>query len=240
MVPPVVVGVPVEDASTENMVPVTTIVRGSRLHNTFSRVNERMDSRGGQRTSLVVNFIGGILLPTYALIVYVRYGDRPCDKPIAGWLHTYALAGFCFGGLALHLNMKRLSVSTSLESASDDEGERQRVVEHNAPNIAQIACLSCCVLFPLGIFNFFWWVKGNFDVWGTFPKNDITPDEPWSTFSGCDPSLLGGARLVFLICYVLIACSIGALCILLVTIAAALDGAQVGGTMRSDGRAAMV
>ena len=227
MSPPVVVGVPVEEASTENMVPAATaaIVRGSRLHNTFSRVNQSMDSRGGQRTSLLVNFIVGVLLPTYALSVYVRYGDRPCDKPVAGWLHTYAMVGFVFGGLSLHLNMKRLSIVAIMEHAQgiDNEAEKQRVLERSVPIVAQVSCLSCCVLFPLGVFNFFWWLKGNFDVWGTYPRDDIGADEPWSTFSGCDSSLLGGARLVFLICYLIIAFSVGAVCILLFSVAAALE-----------------
>ena len=42
---------------------------------------------------------------------------------------------------------------------------------------AAIGCVSCCLLGPLSVFTFFWWLKGNFDVWGTFPRTDISFQE---------------------------------------------------------------
>jgi hypothetical protein len=63
--------------------------------------------------------------------------------------------------------------------------------------IATMGCLGCCVLFPCGVFSLFWWIKGNFDVWGTYPRLDISPTESILTFEGCDADLLAGVSSSF-------------------------------------------
>ena len=73
-------GIPVEYVSTETM----TTRRASR----YAQVNEIYEGRNGQRTAMLVNFVIGILLPTYAMVIFLKYGQAPCDKPVAGWLYT--------------------------------------------------------------------------------------------------------------------------------------------------------
>ena len=79
---------------------------------------------------------------------------------------------------------------------------------------------------PLGAFGFFWWIKGNFDVWGTYPRRDIMPDEPISTFSGCDAALLGGARIVYLVCYAMILVTCCSVCFMCATVVVSLKDAS--------------
>ena len=41
-------------------------------------------------------------------------------------------------------------------------------------------------------------------MWGTYPREQISPDESIATFTGCDADLLNGARTIFLISYAII------------------------------------
>ena len=77
------------------------------------------------------------------------------------------------------------------------------------------------IIFPifLSIFLFFWYVKGQFDVWGTFPRDDISPSEPVSSFSGCDADLLHAARTLLCVSYVVIALTCVSGCVMVTLIA---------------------
>ena len=104
--PVIVTGIPVENVDTSNMSPRSRppVVRGTRiaLQRMGTGLTERSQNRSGQLFQMGMNFVMGILLPVYALVVYYSTsGDdprgAPCDKPIAGWLYTYAVIGLVTG-----------------------------------------------------------------------------------------------------------------------------------------------
>ena len=214
--PSVVEGIPVEYVSTETM----TTRRASR----YAQVNEIYEGRNGQRTAMLVNFVIGILVPAYAMVIYLKHGEAPCDKPVAGWLYTFSVVGFTLGCVNLYINLKKLILAPILEHAQtfqDDPDGQVQAIAPAAPVLAQMACLTCCVTVPLGVFQFFWWIKGNFDVWGTYPRYGISPDEPcpFEGCEGCDAHLLGGARSIYFAMYVIIGfvlCSLCAVCAMVV------------------------
>ena len=188
------VGVPVEHISTDSMVGA-----GSTTRRIYERMNQRLVSRSGRVSNLMVNFVWGVILPTYAMIIYYKHRDAPCEKPIAGWLKTYGFVGYIIGILGLWKGLKELALASVLERAARvrDDAAQAEALRVASP----LACVTCCCIVPLWMFSAIWWLKGNFDVWGTFPRDDISYDEPIGTFAGCDAGLLNGARTIYLITY---------------------------------------
>ena len=167
-------------------------------------IEQRSQGRAGQGFRMLFNFAAGVLLPLYALYVY--YEDAilidgrpaPCDKPIGEWLYVYGMCGLTLGTLGLMNALRMMSVAHIIERAALLEGQEAKdALAPALPTIAATGCVSCCCQLPLAVFIFIWWVKGNFDVWGTTPLTETSP----LTDGGCDESLLRGARTVFLITY---------------------------------------
>jgi uncharacterized membrane-anchored protein len=105
-------------------------------------------------TTIVVSFVLGILLPAYAYFVYAEHGDRPCAKPVAGWLLTFALLGLIYivlGLIKLCSELLCISMYLCIHPLCMDERQCVRSIHS-------------CIIIPLGIFNMVWWIKGNFDV----------------------------------------------------------------------------
>jgi len=190
-----------EDISTDTMQTPAMLTRGP----SFKQVNAQMKSAGGQRVLAALNAIAGIVLPAVAAYYYTKFGDRPCSKPVAGWLYYYALTSLITGTTGLWINFRQLSILPVVARANalPDGREKDEALATIAVAMGGIGCVSCCVLMPLGVFSFFWWIKGNFDVWGTYPRDDISPDEPFATFAGCDRDLLNGGRNIYLATYTL-------------------------------------
>jgi hypothetical protein len=105
---PVVTGVPIrlpdESIDTDSMTgsgraPVVQGTRVAFVRQASAALTERTQNRSGQLFQMVLNFVLGILLPVYALVIYYNTNapDAPCDKPVAGWLYTYAMVGLTAG-----------------------------------------------------------------------------------------------------------------------------------------------
>ena len=171
----VVQGIPVEEVSTDDMRPAA----GVPAFRSLSRVMERAQSVNGQRSQMGMSLLMGILLPGFAAYCYLRYGNLPCDKPVGGWLYTYAMVGLILGVCQLYVNCVQLARAQRLAAAASlpDSPRRQAAAVDVFATDHSVACLTCCVTLPLGIFQFLWWIKGNFDVWGTYPRDNISSME---------------------------------------------------------------
>ena len=70
-------------------------------------------------------------------------------------------------------------------------------------------------------------------------SRSISWDEPLATFKGCDEKLLGGARMLYMISYVVIiasVCSLCAFCVVVVkSLAQAVEDAEQNGMAWSPG-----
>jgi hypothetical protein len=196
----------VEDISTDTMKRPSLARQGS------IKMKAQMESPKAQKVQLVFNFFAGLALPIYAYITFSTYGEQQCDMPVANWLWTYAWVGFVTGAVGMYINVSKLMIAGTQITALPETDAEQAV----AAKVGCLSCLGCCVLLPLSMFSFFWWFKGNFDVWGTYPRYDIDPNEPISSFSGCGAELLGGARLIFIITYVLM--GLGCCCLSMVCV----------------------
>jgi hypothetical protein len=62
---------------------------------------------------------------------------------------------------------------------------------------------------------------------GTFPRDDITWDEPVSSFQGCDAALLDGARRLLMMTYIFLGLALLPVCLVCCTLFAAVAGASV-------------
>ena len=70
------------------------------------------------------------------------------------------------------------------------------------------------------------WVKGNFDVWGTYPRDDIAVAQSFAnTFQGCDRALLEGGRRVMFLSYCMLAIACVPLCTVCCTMCAMVAAA---------------
>ena len=237
---PIVTGVPVnasrrandyddyEDVSTDQMQSQTSgrppIVRGHRISDLRQQASHSPTS---QRMMACLNVVSGIILPYMAYYYYLQYGDRMCSKPVAGWLYTYAMVSATTGIIGLWANFKQLGAIAQLQRAQAlPEGpEKEQATAEAMITFGSIGCIVCCILFPLGVFSFFWWVKGNFDVWGTYPRTDIRPDEPWADFKGCDADLLNAARTIYFWTYGIILFSCFSFCAVMGVVLAAAEEA---------------
>ena len=228
--PPIVVGSAVtENISTEDMVPGMPLVHGQRLGRDISFQMAETVSGRGQVMRFVLNAAFGAVLPAFALYVHHAHGDKPCDKPIGPWLSTYGWLGLALGNIALFVNIRMLMIQPIMQAAAaiEDERERAAAMAPALPTLSSVGCFSCCCLLPLSIFLFFWWIKGQFDVWGTYPREHISWDEPVAIFAGCDAQLLGGARALMLLTYVMILGSVcSACCMCAVAIVAVARAAE--------------
>ena len=231
--PPIVVGsaVPEEAISTDDMIPGMPIVAGRRLNRaqSFRAMEESTHSVGGQAIRFLINAAFGLILPLYALYVNSQYGYQPCDKPVASWLSGYGWVGIILGVIGLYINLRMLLLAPIMRQAAlvQDEQERAVVMAPALPALSMISCLSCCCLMPLGLGLGMWWLKGNFDVWGTFPRDDISPDESIATFRGCAAPLLHGARFLLLLTYATILTSVcSACCMCAMTLGAVARAAE--------------
>ena len=230
---PIVVGaaVPTEDISTENMVQGRRFVprRLSRAHQSFRVVEESTHSAGGQAIRFILNAAFGLIFPLYALYINSQYGDMPCDQPVSTWLSGYGWLGVILGTIGLYINLRMLSLAPIMRQAASvhDEAERAAIMAPALPDLSMISCTSCCCLCPLGLVLGFWWVKGNFDVWSTYPRDDISAEETIATFRGCAAPLLNGARLLLMLTYATILTSLcSACCMCAVTFAAVARAAE--------------
>jgi len=204
-----------EDISTEQMIPASRIGQ-------FQHVSRSIDENPAvQRVLAALNAIAGIALPAMAAYDYISFGDRPCSKPVAGWLYTYAMVSAILGCAGLYINVRRLALAPLIARANElpPGQEKEASLAQVVVATGGIGCVSCCVVFPMSIFSFFWWLKGNFDVWGTFPRDDISMSESIESFRGCDASLLNGARIIYLCTYALMG---SALCMFLAVMSAVL------------------
>jgi hypothetical protein len=129
----------VEIISTETMRPASLARQKS------VQFQQNMETPKAQAGGVIFNLISGIALPMYAAIVYSSYGDRPCDKPVAGWLYTYALLGFITGGAGLYINVQKLRIGPALQAAQALQDENAKA-EAMAPYVGAVrGCirLSC-------------------------------------------------------------------------------------------------
>ena len=264
----VVQGVPVHeddiDIDVGDMRTASEYRRGTTIvQQGFARMQSDMESTTSRVATMLASFAIGILVPGLALYTYYSEGAKPCDKPVAGWLWTYGFVGLLLGAISLYTDLKKIQIAPAAAAASaemqrqrqarraagggqasaDDEEAMLRASMPVVQHAGALGCLFCCCTLPLGLFYFMWWVKGQFDVWGTYPRPDIRWDEPMATFEGCDPDLLGGARLVMLASY-----AVGGLiltascCFFCITIAAVgreverMERAQRAGGGRPAGR----
>jgi len=203
-----------EDVSTEQMIPASQIGQ-------FQHVSQTIDQNpAAQRVLAALNAIAGIALPALAAYNYVAFGDRPCSKPVAGWLYTYAMVSFILGCCGLYINVRRLALAPLVTRANALPAgpEKEALLAQVVVATGGVGCLSCCIVLPLSIFSFFWWIKGNFDVWGTFPRDDISLSESIESFRGCDESLLNGARTIYMCTYVLMASALCMFCAVMATV----------------------
>ena len=192
-------GVPVARgvAADDDVIDITTdgMTRGRSIGSPTSMVNRmtrsseafntRMQSRSAMVTSTIVKFLLGILVPSLSLYTYYTHAllpngeEVPCDKPVAGWLHTYGSIGVLLGSLNLWMDIRKFQLLPAAERARDevrraaasgDEEAQLRAAMPMMRDAGAMGCVQCCVVFPLAIFLAGWWVKGNFDVWGTYPR----------------------------------------------------------------------
>jgi len=194
---------------------------------------ERAQSVNGQRSQMGMSLLMGILLPSFAAYCYLRYGNLPCDKPVGGWLYTYAMVGLILGVCQLYVNCVQLARAQRLAAAASlpDSPRRQAAAVDVFATDHSVACLTCCVTLPLGIFQFLWWIKGNFDVWGTYPRDNISsmegPVGGAVTFEGCERDLLNSARLIYIASYIVIGISVVFLCTICAIVASAIGDLAV-------------
>lgn len=224
-------GVPVHDDDIEidiDDMRTASDFRGRRgsaaiVQQGVARMAQGMESRSSKIAMMFVSFAIGILVPGLALKVYYSSAilpdgaEKPCDRPVAGWLATYGYVGLLLGALSLYSDIKNFQLAPAAAAASAELQRQQQagggrvhdeeaVLRASLPVVQQagaLGCLWCCCTFPLGVFYFAWWVKGQFDVWGTYANPDISWDQSMETFRGCDPDLLGGARMVMLVSYLI-------------------------------------
>jgi hypothetical protein len=217
--PTVTQGVPVEEISTDTMArPRAPAHFGNR---SIQVVQQQMASPLGEGASVALNSVVGLLLPAYAYATYWQYGSRPCDQPVAGWLSTYALLGFAIGTTGLCMRAQAAALRSSVQRAEGLRGEaRAEALMPAVGATGTIGCAACCCHLPLHVINVFWWISGNFAVWGTAKRTDISADEPVSTFKGCDAELLQGARNVYVATYIILGIGLCAMCMLCGHIAA--------------------
>ena len=157
----------------------------ARITQSSEAFNTRMQSRSAMVTSSFVKFMFGILVPSLSLYMYYTHAILPngeeaaCDKPVAGWLNTYGTIGILLGLLNLWVDFKKFEMLPAAERAQEqvrqaaargDEEAQLRAAMPMVRDAGAMGCLQCCVIFPLAIFLGGWWIKGNFDVWGTFPR----------------------------------------------------------------------
>ena len=180
---PTVVGVPVEDVSTDEMVrgvPMLSHRFGLVRQAATSAMGPANDSWAAQACRFILNAAFGIVLPAYALWLYAKHGEAPCETPVGPWLHTFAVVGFLMGGLGLWVNLRMLAIAPTMRYAANLESneERARALAPALGTLSATGCVSCCCIAPLGVFALYWWIKGNFDVWGTFPRDEYAA-APW-------------------------------------------------------------
>jgi len=141
-----------------------------------------------------------------------------CDSPIANWLWVYGAFGIFLGALAVYTRITQLSIQPVLEAAKalpPESPEAQEVLRPAAGKIALLTALGCCCQLPLGIFMLVWYIKGNFDVWGTHAAADITRERIGAVLLatgeargyGCDPALWHAAKNLLVYTYVTLACA---------------------------------
>ena len=104
------------------------------------------------RPDFSANAAFGVVLPAWALILYQRDGDKPCDKPIGPWLYTYGMVNLLLGGLGLWINLRMLAIAPLMRhAASLGEGEElDRALAPALASLSAIALVSCCCIGPLG------------------------------------------------------------------------------------------
>lgn len=234
---PIVQGVRVDEPAEETI--STDDMRAVEIRAALSRaqVMERMQQNpmASGKMKLVFNFLSGILIPVLALYGYYSTllpsgEEAPCDKPVAPWLWTYGAVGLFLGIVVLLMDLKSVELGAQAEEVAAELRRQERSshgadvdAEEQAMAQARVAmpvvagagamgCLGCCCALPMGIFLTFWWIKGNFDVWGTYPREAISWDESMATFRGCDPSLHSAASRVLLITYLLGAMTLSGVC----------------------------
>jgi len=192
----------IEDISTDEMMLRSANARITLIR---ERVGERMGTLSGRMCLSLLNALSGFVLPVLCLYVYYVSGGAPCDKPVAGWLYTYGVLGVLLGVLGVWLQVRNASVAPIVAHAQGLEGDARAAAM--APAMAVVAsngCIACCCMLPVSTFVCFWWIKGNFDVWGTYPREDISATESIATFAGCDATLLNSARGIYLVSYAII------------------------------------
>lgn len=130
------------------------------------------------------------LAPMIALLV-IHTGldaeNKPCDTPISAFIMITIILGFALSGTNLLVGLATLA---------KNKVEKGKPVP---PGFA--ACLQLCVTPVAGIWMFYWWVRGNYEVWGSRPvaglqdqigtlTNATWPGQvPFGM--GCDPDLWG-------------------------------------------------
>lgn len=129
--------------------------------------------------------------------------DTPCDVPIPWWLALSAI-------IVLATLVAQLLVSClTIACGTEEDGKMKK------PPIA--ACLECLTVFPLSIFAFYWYIKGNYWAWGTHAYNatvtnitelalnssivNIMEDGSLDKGVGCQPGILQGSRVFLIVSY---------------------------------------
>ena len=157
---------------------------------------------------MILNFLAGVVNPSCTCIP--RQTGACAGETPGGRLLTFAWCGLAVGILTLYIGVRMLAIMPILEAAAaiTDEREKEEMLRPAMPVIAPVRVRRLLLPRPVVLFWFFWWIKGNFDVWGTFPRDDFTAVAAGQIhFEGCDRALLEGGRRVMLLSYALIVLS---------------------------------
>jgi len=165
----------------------------------------------GNKTKCAILF-GAILCSCFGLVpAAIQYAvltnnggmDTPCDAPIPWWLALSAI-----------ITLATLVAQVLVSSCTVFFGEKGEDGKVKKPAISQ--CLECLIIFPLSIFAFYWYIKGNLWVWGTHAYNatvtNITElalnssivnimDGSLDKGVGCQPGILQGSRVFLIVTY---------------------------------------
>ena len=139
--------------------------------------------------SLVMNMLLTSLLTALVpliIVFYVYYANEgaPCDRPIGNWLWWSGAIAVLQLAFSLPQQIWQIRNLSNTNVPAGVEG--LAALNANQPPIFVVLQAAMC---PVAVFGFYWYIKGNIDVWSS---------------EECDGALLNGAQAYLTFTYVML------------------------------------